>query len=149
MRRAYQEMIRAYPGGWDAMSAALGYSRNGLENRVYERKNQQVTVHDALQMQEFSQTTRFAEAVATASGGAFVRLPEIDDLGNDELLTKFQELQVYLGKLSGSFIEATADGCVTKKEKQLLSSSANDIHRTLAELMAITYKIYCREEQDD
>ena len=47
MRPAYQKMITAYPGGWSAMAGAMGWSLAGLENRVYERKNQQMTVHDA------------------------------------------------------------------------------------------------------
>ena len=140
-------MIRSYPGGWPAMAAALGYSYSGLENRVYERKNQQVTVHDAMQMQAFSQTTAFAEAVAKDSGGAFIRLPDVDDLVNEELLNKFLELQTRLGRLSESFIRATADGHVDRKEKQELESIADDIHRTLSELTAITFRIFCRENE--
>lgn len=143
MRRTYQKMIRAYPGGWDAMAVAMGMSVAGLENRVYERKNQQITVHDAMQMQAFSQSTYFAEAVAFLSGGTFVRLPDIGQIGNDELLTKFQELQVHLGELSGTFIVATADGVVDRKEKTELDAIAADVHKTLSELMAITYRVYC------
>ena len=146
MRRAYQKMIRAYPGGWDAMAAAMGMSVAGLENRIYERKNQQMSVHDAFQLQAFSQSTFFAESVASLSGGTFVRLPDIGHVGNDELLTKFQQLQVHLGKLSGTFIAATADGKVDSKEKSELDSIASEIHKTLAELMAITYCVYCPVE---
>lgn len=145
MRSAYQKMITAYPGGWSAMAAAMGWSLAGLENRVYERKNQQMTVHDAFQLQAFSGSTNFAEAVATRSGGTFVKLPNIDQLENDELLKKFQQLQVHLGQLSKTFITATADGEVDRKEKQQLDAIACDIHKTLAELMALTYMIYCPE----
>ena len=143
MRRTYQRMIRAYPGGWSAMAAALGMSVASLENRIYERKNQQITVHEAMQMQAFSQSTFCAEAVASLSGGTFVCLPDMGNAGNDELLTKFQQLQVHLGELSGTFIAATADGVVDRKEKTRLEAVAADIHRTLSELMAITYQVYC------
>ena len=54
MRKAYLSMIRAFPGGWDAMAGALGMSRDALENRIYERKGQSVLVETALQMQQFS-----------------------------------------------------------------------------------------------
>jgi hypothetical protein len=56
-------MIATYPGGWAAMAAALGMTKDALENCVYERKGQQINVHTAMQLQAFSQTEFFAEAV--------------------------------------------------------------------------------------
>lgn len=62
IRKAYLAMIKEYPGGWDAMSAALGMTRDALENRIYERKGQSVLVETALQMQIFSASSHFADA---------------------------------------------------------------------------------------
>lgn len=145
MRRAYQKMIRSYPGGWDAMAAAMGWSLAGLENRVYERKNQQMTVHDAFQIQEFSCSTAFAEAVAARSGGTFVRLPEVKAISNEDLLKKFQQMHAHLGVLSDEHLKSTEDGQIDRKERARLEGIEKDIHRTLAELMALTYMIYCPE----
>lgn len=97
MRRAYLEMIRAFPGGWDAMAAALGVTRAGLENRIYERKGQSLHVETARQMQAFSGCPAFAEAVAADAGGVFLPLPEAEEVGSDELLAMFNQLYAELG----------------------------------------------------
>lgn len=86
IKKAYLAMIKEYPGGWDAMSAALGMTRDALENRIYERKGQSVLVETALQMQLFSASTHFAEAVSQVSGGVFMKLPARNEHDRDELL---------------------------------------------------------------
>ena len=136
----------SFQGGWGAASGALGYSRTALENRVYEKKGQQVSLSDALLLSDMSGTAYLAEFIATLSGGTFVRLPDVGQIGNDELLEKFQQLQVHLGELSGAFIVATADSVIDRKEKTKLDAIAAEIHKTLVELMAITYRIYCPQK---
>lgn len=136
-------MIKAYPGGWDAMSAALGMTRDALENRIYERKGQSVLVETAQQMQHFSGTTHFAEAVAQESAGVFVRLPERSNQDRDELLTKFNELYARLGDLSTKFRDYVQDNEIDKRERQDLSDVGQQIHRTVEELLALTFQVYC------
>ena len=43
-------------------------------------------------------------------------------------------------------MDSTEDGKIDKKERVRLEAIEKDIHRTLAELMAITYMIYCPDE---
>lgn len=147
-REAYTKMITAYPGGWPAMAAALGMSKDALENRVYERKGQQVNVHIAMQLQAFSQTTFFAEAICSESGGVFVKLPEFAECDRDELLDKFNQLYAELGRLSDKFRHHTRDGKITKKEKKDLTDTSQQIHRNVQELMVLTFAIYCPREKD-
>ena len=139
---AVLQMIRL-AGGMSKAGESLGYTRDALSNRVYGRKGQQLPEDDILELQILSGQALYAEAFAAESGGVFIRLPEVDVFGNDELLTKFQQLQMHLGELSKTFIAATADGMVDRKEKKELDAIADDIHKTLSELMAITYRIYC------
>lgn len=141
-RRAYKQMIKAVPGGWSAMAAALGLSQQSLENRVYEKKGQGMSVHIALQMQEISGTKFFAEAAAANAGGVFLRLPSVPNVGNEELFDKFLQLNTRLGDLSREYMEATADGVVDEKEWARLSRISQDTHTTLAEIMAITDQIF-------
>lgn len=145
-RKAYQDMIKAFPGGWPAMAAALGTSQSSLENRVYERKGMTMTVELARQIQINSGTTRFAEAAAVDAGGTFVRLPEIENIGNDELFKKFLHLNTRLGDLSREYQQSTADGHVDGKEWARLNHIVSDMHQTLQELMAITRKVFCIKE---
>ena len=143
IRKAYLGMVKVFPGGWDAISAAMGMSRNGLENRVYERKGQGVTVDTALQLQAFSGTSLFAEAVAASSGGAFVKLPADLSDGNEVLAKKFRDIYVRLGLFAGHFEEATADEVIDARERACLDADMDGLQRALSELMALTIRVYC------
>lgn len=143
IRKSFLSMIKAFPGGADAMSAALAMTRAALENRIYERKGQGVLVDTAMQMQAFSGTTYFAQAVAASSGGTFVKLPDTGKVGNEDLSSKFHELYAELGTLSQRFTAATADDLITKREREDLAAIGDDIHRTVTELLAITFRVYC------
>ncbi len=144
IKKSYLGMIKAFPGGWDAIAAALGMSRNGLENRVYERKGQGVMVDTALQLQAFSGTTLFAEAVAASSGGAFVKLPADLSDGNEVLAKKFRDIYVRLGVFAAHFEEATADEVIDARERICLDADMDGLQRGLAELMALTIRVYCQ-----
>lgn len=145
IKKAYLAMIREFPGGWDAMAGALGMTRDALENRIYERKGQSVLVETALQMQHFSNSTHFAEAVAQNSGGIFMRLPDHSEHDRDELLAKFNELYGELGKLSIKFKASVEDGEIDNRERADLSDVGQHIHRTVEELLTLTFQIYCRQ----
>jgi hypothetical protein len=145
-RKDYLDMIRAFPGGWDAMAAACGLSRQSLENRIYERKGQVVSVELAELMQSFSGTTHFAEGVARDAGGVFMRLPEVGEVGNDELLSEFNLLYAELGNLSGKFRAYVEDDQISNAERADLDAEAQKIHRTLEKLLALTYRVYCKPE---
>lgn len=147
LKQSYQRMIKAFPGGWDAMAGALGMSRMCLENRIYERKGQSLLVETAIQMQHTSGTTFFADAVAQLSGGVFMRMPEGEYADREELLIKFNQLYAELGQLSVKFNESVSDGEIDHKERAGLTDVSQDIHRTVEELMALTFRIYCKEGQ--
>ncbi|OYY46257.1 MAG: hypothetical protein B7Y56_03115 [Gallionellales bacterium 35-53-114] len=138
-------MIRAFPGGWEAMAAAMGFSKDALENRIYERKGQTLTVHQAEQMQAFSGTSLFAEGVARDTGGVFIKLPAAREIGNDELLSEFNLLYAKLGELSATFREAVKDNDIDKAEKADLDAIGQEIHCTVQELLALTYSVYCKQ----
>ena len=138
-------MIKAFPGGWDSMSAALGFTRDALENRIYERKGQDLHVQTALQMQSFSGTALFAEAIATAAGGTFVKLPVVDSLDNEDISMKFHELYAELGELSVEFASVTKVGEIDKREQERINSIVDRMHRTMDELRALTFNVYCHE----
>lgn len=145
-RQVYLAMIRAYPGGWEAMAAACGMSRVSLENRIYERKGQTVSVELTELMQSFSGTTHFAEEEARGAGGVFMRLPAIGDIGNEELLAEFNKLYAELGELSGKFRTYVADDEISRTERADLERVSQDIHQTVGELMALMFSVYCKPE---
>lgn len=97
LRLAYQLMINTFPGGLDAMCAALNMTREDIENCLDERKGQAVLVKTALQMQSMSGTTHFAEVIAELSGGVFIKKPDHCGSGSAEFRDKFNELYAHLG----------------------------------------------------
>lgn len=139
-------MINAF-GGWEAMATALGMpSRAALENRVYERQGQGVLVRIALEMQRLSGSPAFAELVAQAAGGVFLPLPDFSVKTDEDLLNTFNALYAELGVLSSTFRKATEDNEVDSKERADLTQIGQNIHRTVQELLGLTFRIYCRQE---
>lgn len=140
------KMVRATPGGWDAMAETLKMpSRAALENRIYDRQGQSLLVKTALQMQEVSATTAFAEGVAQESGGVFLMLPNCEVVARDDLFEKFNSLYAEVGQLSSTFRDAVSDDEVNHKEKAELTVIGQNIHRTVQDLLALTFLIYCKE----
>lgn len=148
IKKSYLAMIKAFPGGWDAMTGALGMTRNALENRIYEKKGQGVEVELALTMQSFAGTTHFAEAVAIQSGGVFLKLPADLDHRNVDLGKKWRELNVRIGELAITFDKAIeGDEEIDAKERRELEAVAADMHRTIAEWLALSFRVYCKQDE--
>lgn len=150
LRNAYLAMCRAFPGGAEAMAAAIGMpSAAALNNRMYEVKGQRVHVDTALAMQAASRTTLFAEAIARESGGTFVALPHIDEeIDNDELLKKFSQIVEQSGRLARVHTDAIEDGVLDDEELALLRKVADTIHQRVEELLAVTVRVYGAKSGD-
>jgi hypothetical protein len=139
---AYQEMIRVH--GWNGTAATLGMTKSALEARVYEVKGSGMRVDTALLIQTYAGTKHFAQAVAHASGGVYVDLPAADDIHGEDLEAKFHELVSALGNLSKTSYEARRDGEIDSRERAELEDIAQQMHKILQELMALTFHVYCR-----
>lgn len=139
---AYQEMIKVH--GWNGTAGTLGMSRSALEARVYEVKGSGMRVETALLIQAHSGTTHFAQAVAKASGGIYVELPQGDGVNGISLEDKFHELYAELGTLSRTYSVATKDGEIDAAERAQLEAISDQMHKTMKELMGLMFHIFCR-----
>lgn len=148
IKESYLAMIRAVNGGWGAMCGALAMTRSALENRIYERNGQGVLVDLALAMQSQSGTTHFAQAIATASGGVFVALPQ-PGTDNAPIQSKFNELYIELGRYHQDFQNAIDDDVIDKAERRCLERDAAQLHKIVAELLALTFRVYCPNGGED
>lgn len=148
IRKAYIAMCRAFPGGIASMATTLGYSYDALKNRIYEKKGQTITVNDALLMQEFSGTKFFANEIARRSGGVFLEvIPEaLQD--RTEMLTEFNRLTEELGQLSSKYERAVRDGQIDNEEQVVLKDQAYRIHKQLERILAVSFALYRREDDD-
>ena len=138
----YQEMIKVH--GWNGTAATLNMTKSQLEARVYEVKGSGMRVDTALLIQAYAGTTHFAQAIAAASGGVFVELPQAGGVRGVGLHDKFHELYVELGRLSAAYTEAIEDDEIDLRERAGLDAISQEMHKTVQELMALMFQIYCR-----
>ena len=138
----YQEMIKVH--GWNGTAATLNMTKSQLEARVYEVKGSGMRVDTALLIQAYAGTTHFAQAVAAATGGVFVQLPEGEGATGEELHGKFHELYAELGRLSATFTSAIKDDEIDRSERAELEDISQQMHKTMQELMGLMFQIYCR-----
>lgn len=145
-RQSLLKLIRAFPGGWDAMAAALGMSRDGLENRVYERKGQQISLHVVSQMEAFSGSDAFVEAHAQARGGVFMKLPAVGDAGNEEISDLFHQIWQDMGELSNEYMELSQKGEASEKDQQQLNRVIAEMHVLCERLKNQMMRVYVLDE---
>lgn len=142
IRSAVLKTINAVPGKWAVAAAHLGMTENALRNRAYETKGQSLDTDHKLALQQLSGATYFAEAVAAASGGTFVRLPAIDGLEYDSIQQQFNQNYAELGALFALFTEAVKDGRIDQIEKAKLEGQVQQVHRKVETLRALIFSIY-------
>lgn len=145
-RQSFMKLIRAYPGGWDAMAAALGMSRDALENRVYERKGQQISLHVVSQMEAFSGSDAFVEAHAQARGGVFMKLPAVGESGNEEISDLFHQIWQDMGELSNEYMELAQKGEASEKDQQQLNRVIAEMHVLCEKLKKQMMRVYVHED---
>lgn len=139
---AYKDMIRVH--GWTGTAATLGMAKSALEARVYEIKGSGMRVDTALLIQAHAGTTHFAQAVAHATGGVYVDLPKGECAHGEDLEAKFHDLVSELGVLSKTYSAAKKDNEIDANERADLQGKAQQMHKTLQELMALMFHVYCR-----
>ena len=142
LREAKLKMIDAVPGGWATAAGFLGLTENALRNRVYEVKDQKLPDEKSLMLQELSKTSYYADAIARASGGVFVRLPDAE-CENEDLMRKFNELYVLMGNFSRNFDTALSnDNVIDKQEEEILQRDVHLLQKSASELLALMIRVY-------
>ncbi|SDH05530.1 MULTISPECIES: YmfL family putative regulatory protein [unclassified Duganella] len=143
VRSAILNLINAIPGKWVVAAAHLGMTENSLRNRAYETKGQSLSTDHALALQQLTGGTDFAEAIAVASGGTFVKLPEAGEIENESIQLLFNENYAELGKLFNAFIGAIEDNKIDSNERQKLEALGAQLHRKTETLLAVMFSVYC------
>ncbi len=144
LRSAVVKMIATISGKWVVAAAHLGMTENALKNRAYETKGQSLSTDDALALQQLSGTTLFAEAIASMSGGTFVKLPCIGEMENDSIQQLFNQNYVEIGRLFDAFTAAVADGVIDDRERTQIEMHGEELHRKTETLLALMFSVYCR-----
>ncbi len=145
MRTAIQKAIKSYNGGWAAMSAALGLTVTALENRVYERKGQTLTLHEAMQIEAISNTKHITEAMAMRHNSVVIELPQ-GDKDNVDLFVIQSELQGAVSGVCKTVADSISDdGVIDGKEEKLINESKREVHKTVERLVHTAFLIYRKQ----
>nr|WP_276528262.1 YmfL family putative regulatory protein [Yersinia bercovieri] len=96
----------------------------------------------AVEMESISGRSDITEAMCKRAGGVFVKLPEVNDIGNDELLIKFNDLLVALGDFGRAHNEFTSDGILDRDETKRLKAKGYKAQSIIAEIVAVTVMLW-------
>ena len=143
MRSAIQKAIKSYNGGWAAMAAALGMSSiDALENRVYEKKGQSLSLHEAMMIEAISGTKYITEAMAARHNSVVIELPK-GDKDNVDLFVIQSELQSAVTGVCKTVADSISDdGVIDNKEEKLINESKKEVHKAVEQLVHTAFLIY-------
>ena len=143
---AIHQLIMSFDGKYSEMARRLdppSDTENALRNRERQLNGQTVPLGMILDMEAEANSNVITESIAKHRGGVFVKLPEFNnELDNDELLNKFNNLIGELGQFCRQHNEFTADGILAKKEKKSLKATSYVIQCRLSEIIVITEMIF-------
>jgi len=144
MAAAMHKLITSTPGGYEAMAQQLSHdgTHNALSNRVRQIGGQMVPFGMAIQLEAFSGRTDITEAMCKRAGGVFVKLPDVDQVGNEELLHKFNDLLAALGDFSRAHNEFTHDGVLDREESKRLRAKGYRAQSLIAEIWVISEMLW-------
>ncbi|AKA37728.1 DNA-binding protein [Yersinia ruckeri] len=138
---AMHQLITQTPGKYERMAKELcpvGGTENALRNRVRQLGGQVVPLGMAVEMESISGRTDITQAMCKRAGGVFVKLPDVTQMGNEELLIKFNELLAALGEFGRAHNEFTADGVLDRQESKRLKAKGYRAQSIIAEILVVT-----------
>ncbi|SUP77344.1 Uncharacterised protein [Yersinia frederiksenii] len=142
---AIHQLITQMPGKYEAMAkqlCPLSGTENALRNRVRQLGGQVVPFGMAVEMESISGRSDITEAMCKRAGGVFVKLPEVNDIGNEELLIKFNDLLMALGDFGRAHNEFTSDGVLDRDETKRLKAKGYKAQSIIAEIVAVTVMLW-------
>lgn len=142
---AIHQLITQTPGKYYAMAkqlCPLSGTENALRNRVRQLSGQVVPFGMAIEMESISGRSDITEAMCKRAGGVFVKLPEVSETDNEELLIKFNELLSALGDFGRAHNQFTADGILDRDESKRLKAKGYRAQSIIAEILVVTEMLW-------
>jgi hypothetical protein len=142
---AIHRLITSFPGKYGAMANQLDPvtgTENALRNRVRQVSGQVVPLGMAVEMESISNRSDITEVMCRRAGGVFVKLPDVAQLDNEELLIKFNELMAALGQFAQAHNEFTSDGVLDLDESKRLKAKGYRVQSLVAEIYVVTVMLF-------
>ena len=71
-----------------------------------------------------------------------MKLPEVEQMGNEELLYKFNDLLASLGQFARFHNESTSDGVLDREESKRMKAKGYRVQCLVAEIMVVTEMLF-------
>lgn len=130
-------MAMGFSGGVAGLARRIGRSPGVLYNKFSDHcESHTLTLHDALAIQTASDSDAFAEAIAATRGGVFVKLPEMGEAADDDVLADFLALIDREGVLARTITAARSDGIIEPHEYDAVRADSDRLVVALQRLLA-------------
>jgi len=139
---AIKKTITELPGGYAEAAEWLGATENSLFNRLRSDGDQTFTFGWAMLLQRAGESNYIADAVAFNSNRVFLKLPVIEQMGNEELLFKFNELLSALDRFARFHNESTSDGVLDSEEARRMKAKRYRVQALVSEIMVATEMLF-------
>lgn len=139
---AIKRTITELPSGYAEATEWLSATENSLFNRLRSDGDQTFPFGWAMPLQGAGGSNHIANAVAFDSNGVFVKLLVIEQMGNEELLFKFNKLLSALGRFARFHNESTSDGVLDSEEIRRMKAKGYRVQALVAEIMVVTETLF-------
>ncbi|MDQ9129719.1 YmfL family putative regulatory protein [Serratia fonticola] len=153
-----RKCISALPGGYDEAPEWLGKKEQGdtkgvtkdsLFNRLRTDGDQIFPLGWAMVLQRAGGTYHVAHAVARASGGIFIPMPELEEIDNADINQRLIEAFEQIGRYSQEVKKAIEDGVIDPSEQAAIT---DELYLTIAKLQehsTLVFRVFCPPEKGD
>ncbi|HFK5751221.1 TPA: YmfL family putative regulatory protein [Enterobacter ludwigii] len=126
LKEVVKAMCKAYPGGREAMSGALGMSVTQFNNNLYEKNGCRFfEVNELEAMEDISNTSLLADYFARRRGALLVDVPHLEDLDRVDLFDRAMRTSAARGRVDTVIQKALEDGVIEPHEAE----GINEYHR--------------------
>ncbi|WP_033786250.1 YmfL family putative regulatory protein [Pantoea agglomerans] len=153
---AVRDMITSLSGGYEEAVSWIGKKKSrdddgtsvdSLLNRLRGEGDQIFPLGWAILLQRAGGTRHIADAVAKASGGVFVPLPDVELVDYGDINQRLLEAIEQITRYSQQVRAAIEDGVVEPHEREVIDE---ELHRAITKLQehtTLVYRVFCAPEK--
>jgi hypothetical protein len=146
---AIKKTITDFPGGYAEAAEWIGVTENSLFNRLRTDGDQILPFGWAMVLQQAGGHHHIAHAVCRASGGAFVPLPDLEEVDNGDINQRLLEAIEQITRYSQQVRKVIEDGVIEPHERAAID---DELYRAIAKLQehtTLVYRVFCAPVKSD
>lgn len=147
MIKAIRKTVASLAGGYAEAAEILDVTEDAIFNRLRTGGDQIFPVGWSLLLQHAGGEHHIVNAVAKASGGIFVPLPDVELMDNGDINQRLLEAIEQIGRYSKQVRLAIEDGVVEPHERVAVDEELRSAIIKLQEHATLVYRVFCVSEK--